>query len=337
MAALTTGGSYTFNQSASTLIASSLRLCNVIQEDETPSASQALNALQTLNAMVKGWQGSGIHVWCEEECLLFLQPNQPRYQLGVGSPDNACLVQDFFQGSLATGAAGTGSIVLTSVVGATIGAASLAVGDYIGVQLDAGTNYWTTVSGISGNIVALTSGGIPTVASAGALVFAYGTPLMRPLRVPAGRRYQYSSAQQTPLIVMSRLDYDYLPNPYNTGTITQYFFDPQTGEGAYTNPIGIMNVWPTPQDYTNGMRFVGQRPIQDLSTLASLPDFPAEWLACLKWNLALEIAPEYDVPAERMSVIQAGAKRWWDMASTWDKEPESIMFGVAMQPAYRTG
>ncbi len=330
MAAPITSGTYTYTQSVYKIMCGSLRLCGVIADEETPTSAQAENTMDSLNAMVKGWSASGIHVWCEEECILFLQPNQAQYQLGVGSPDNACLYRDYSQSALTvTAASGATSVTLAN-------AANLTAGAYIGIQLDAGTNFWTTISGApAGNVVTLTSP-LPSQVTSGAISFSYVTPLMRPLRVPEGRRFLYSSQIQTPLIVMARLDYDYLPNPYNTGVITQYFYDPHTGDGAYTNAVSFMNVWPSPVDYTNAMRFVGQRPIQDFATLANIPDFPAEWLAALRWNLAVEIAPEYDVPADRFDRLKAQADMWFLRASAWDKEPESVLFGVAFEPAYRT-
>jgi hypothetical protein len=330
MAAPTTSGTYGYSQSAFKLISGALRLCSAIADEETPTSAMAENAMDSLNAMVKGWQASGIHVWAEEECILFLQPGQAQYQMGIGSPDNVCLYRDYVQSSLITTAnAGVMSVVMASTAGLSSGA-------FVGFQLDAGTNFWTTVNLVSsGNVITLNAP-LPSQATSGAITFGYVTPLMRPLRVPEGRRFLYSSKIQTPLIVMSRLDYDYLPNPYNTGVITQYFYDPHMGDGAYTNAVGFMNVWPTPVDYTNAMRFVAQRPLQDFATLANIPDFPAEWLAALRWNLATEIAPEYDVPADRFDRLKGQADMWFLRASSWDREPESVLFGVAFEPAYRT-
>lgn len=330
MANLTTGGSYVFNQSASDLIAGALRLCGAIADEETPTSAMARNCLSALNAMVKGWQVSGIHVWCEEECVLFVQPNQPVYQLGSTSPDHACLWDNFIQNSLAvTAAIGASTVTLAS-------AASINAGYSIGIMLDAGTTFWTTVSGApAGNVVSL-GATLPSQATSGAIVLVYSVPLMRPLRVPQGRRYLLSSTIETPLITMSRLDYDYLPNKYNTGEVTQFFFDPQQGNQQYTNPLAKISLWPSPQNNANAIRFVAQRPIQDITTLATLPDFPQEWLAPLRWNLAVEMAPEFDVPADRFDRLKQKADEWFARVQAWDREPEPIYFGVAFEPAYRT-
>jgi hypothetical protein len=329
MALPVTSGVANYTLTASRIIAGALRMCSAIADEETPDAAMAANAMESLNAMVMAWQASGIHVWCEEEAVLFLNPGQPRYALGLGATDHSCLFSDL---AITTITATVSSTVIT-VASAT----GIAAADTIGIQLDAGTTFWTTVSGApSGNNVTLADA-LPSGSSATNFVFAYPRALLRPLRAIGARRYNWQSQVQTPIGMMARLDYNSLPNLYNTGAVTQAFYDPQTGNGVYASsaPIGYMNVWPSPNDNTFGFRFVSQRPLQYFSTLANTPDFPAEWTAALRWNLASEIAPEYDVPAERMGVLKEKAAQWLARAMEWDKEPEPIRFGVSMSPGYR--
>ena len=327
----TTSGTFSGPPSIITLLNASLRIAQVIGAEETATGAQLANSLDACRAMCKAWQASGIHVWCEEEGILFLQPGQTLYQIGAGSPDHVTLWDSLVQTSLASLAiAGASSLALTSAAGITSG-------DQIGVQLDAGTNYWTTVSGTpSGNTVALTAP-LPSQASAGELVFDYTTPLYRPLRVYGGRRYNYLSKIDIPMQTWARLDYQNQPNKYSTGTPTAFFYDPQTGQGQYTLPVGQWNSWPTPQDNTSGARFTAQRPIQDIGTLANIPDFPDEWDAAIKWNLALEIGPENGCPEAQLNIIVRQAERWYNMAKEWDREPDSILFGVATSPGQRRG
>ena len=332
MPILTTGGTYTYQQAAIQIITAALRICQVVGEEETPSGAQLQTGMDALNAMVKGWQASAIHLWCEEECILFPQPGQIQYQIGAGSPDHFTLWSTVNQTTLATTVAGGGTLLpLTSATG-------INSGDQIGVQLDAGTNFWTTVSGIFGGSNVTIATALPSQASVGEIVFDYATPLVRPLRVMGGRRILYSSKIEVPLIGLSRLDYQNMPNKYNPGTITQYFFDPQTGQGAYSAPTALVNLWPNPSDYTFGFRFTAQRPIQEFSTLANVPDFPVEWTAALKWNLAMELGPEYGTPPQFLdATVSPQANKWFGMAQGWDREPEPILFGVAFEPGYRAG
>ena len=92
-----------------------------------------------------------------------------------------------------------------------------------------------------------------------------------------------------------------------------------------------MWVWPAPPDYTNFINFTWYRPIMDFTAPSNIPDLPQEWLNALIWNLAIEMAPEYDVPDSVFNRVQAKAAEKLALVSGWDKEPESVNFGVDFQ------
>lgn len=326
----TTSGTFSGSPSIITLLNGSLRIAQVIGSEETATGAQLANTMDAMRAMCKGWQASGIHLWCEEEGILFVQPGQTQYQIGAGSPDKVTLWDSLIQTSLtANAAAAATTISIASLTGILSDLNTIAAGYQIGIQMADGTNFWTTVSGAPSGLVVTLADALPSPALNGALVFAYATPLYRPLRIMGGRRYNLASRIDINIQMWSRLDYQNQSNKYITGIPTAFFYDPQTGNGAYSQVRGIWNSWPTPQDNTNAMRFTAQRPIQDLGTLANIPDFPDEWDAALKWNLALEIGPENGCPTEQLSIIVKQAERWYTMAKDWDRESESIRFGVA--------
>lgn len=328
-----TSGTYVYAPAVVDIVNGALQLAQVIGDDETATGGQLQTTVDALAAMVKGWMAKGLHVWCEEEGILFFQPNQTIYSVGAITSDHVTLWDTLVQTALSANAAvGATVIAVDSISG-------INAGDNIGVQLANGLNFWTTVSGAPG------AGNVPLVdaltfnAAGGALVFDYAIPLGRPLRVMGGRRYNYLSRIDLPMNMWARLDYQAQPNKYNTGIPTAFFYDPQTGSGSYAtnNPLGQWNSWPTPQDNTNGARFTAQRPIQDIGALNSAIDFPAEWTPALKWNLALEIAPQYGTPNEQIGIIEKRATYWYDTASQWDRESESVTFGVAWTPGARRG
>lgn len=321
---MTTSGTYAYNPNTTTIINRALRQCGAFQQGEAPPAADVQDALDALNAMTKSWQVDGINVWAEVTATIFMQPGQTTYQIGTGTADAIALNAPPTNAPPQTTLTATGS-------GSSLTVASIAGmvnGGSIGVQLESGVNFWTTISGTpSGSTVPLASP-LPSPAAAGALVFFYSGTFVRPLRVPFARRFTLASQISNPLIVMSRLDYQALSNQFNTGTVTQFFFDPQLNLAQFT-------VWPAPVDNTDAIIFTAQRPLQDFSTLANTPDFPQEWAAALAWNLAVELAPEYDVPAERFQLIKLQAREHKAIVSGWNKEPEPLLFGVAFQPGYR--
>ena len=334
----TTSGTFSGSPSIITLLNASLRIAQVIGAEETATGAQLANALDAARAMCKAWHASGIHVWCEEEAIVFFQKNQTVYQIGAGTSDHATQWDTLIRSTLtSTALAGATSLNLVNTTGGISGIVPIVSGDAIGIQLDAGFNFWTTVNGTPSGLTVSLATALPSQATEGAVVFDYTTPLYRPLRVYGGRRYNVASQIDLPLQIWSRLDYANQPNKYSTGIPTAFFYDPQTGQGAYSAPVGQWNCWPTPPDSMNAGRFTAQRPIQDIGSLANIPDFPDEWDAAIKWNLALEIGPENGCPQQQMEIIVRQAERWYNLAKEWDRESESIRFGVATQRGYSRG
>ncbi|GBQ90390.1 hypothetical protein AA13595_2880 [Gluconacetobacter johannae DSM 13595] len=324
---MSTSGIAGWNPSTSSIIRGALRLLSAIAQGETPGDGEYQEALDALNGMVKTWQASGIHVWAEEDCTLFLQPGQVRYLLGTGATDAATISSQWVQGWLtATAVGGAAQIGAASV-------AAIAAGDRIGIWLDAGTIFWTGVVAVVGDSVSLAAP-LPSQASSGAQLVAYATPLVRPLRVPGARRYQFAppggQAIEVPVVPMSRLDYANVPNKTTPGTVTQFFYDPQLG-------AGVMHVWPAPSDSRSALAFTAQRPLQDFTSQADTADLPQEWISVLRYNLAREMAPEYDCPPQRFAMIAALAAEKLALAQAWDREPQSVLFGAGAGPAGRSG
>ena len=56
---MTTSGSYDFSINRDQIIEGALRLCGVIAQGETPSATQITEGSRMLNLMVKAWEADG--------------------------------------------------------------------------------------------------------------------------------------------------------------------------------------------------------------------------------------------------------------------------------------
>lgn len=315
---MTTSGTDSFNPAVANVINAALRKVSAIASGETAGAQLVTDALQALNGLVKEWDAIGIHVWTETEGTLFLQPNQVQYALGPTSNDHATLN---WLGSTLAGAAIAGATVVTLQ-----SAAGMLTGDYFGVSLDSGSIFWTKVNGAPvGNVVTLANA-LPSSAAAGNAIYDYTTPLVRPLRVIGGRRYNVPSQIETPMLILARLDYMRLPNKLNQGTITQFYYSPQLGNGQ-------IYLWPAPPSpIQDALKFTFYRQIQDFNTLANTMDFPQEWFTALVWNLAKEIGPEYDVPPVRWQIITQMAAEKLELVKGWDKESEAVQFGVSWEP-----
>jgi hypothetical protein len=315
---MTTSPDFTYNRNQ--IIARALRQVGSIQSGETPGAQEVQDCVDALNALVSEWQATGLHLWKESEGVLFLQPNQIKYGLGGSTTDQAAITSTI-NASMTTAAVNSGPVIPVA------SASGILIGDNFGVMLATNVLFWSTVTSISGLNVTLAAS-VPGLVNSGAPTFDYTTRILRPLRIIDARRYYIPSKIETPLMLMSRLDFRELPNKFNTGPINECFYDPQLSTGVFW-------AWPAPPDSLSRVNFTWMEPIFNFNTAADQPDFPVEWYNCLVWNLAKEIMLEYDVPVQRAQMIALRAKESFDLVSTFDREPESYFFGVNFDQSAR--
>lgn len=325
---MSTSNTSSYNPAITQMITAMYRKLGAIAEDETPTAGMYADALFAGNALIKEWMALGIHVWTEEEAILFFQKGQRRYLLGGTTNDNCCDANSYVQMQVnSTAVAGATSIT----VDATLGVSN---GNYFGVVLDSGAAFWTTVNGTPGPTTIPMAAPIPAGQSVSpqANAFAYATKIVRPLKVPRVRQIFYqggtSGPRLTPMSVLSRKEYMDLPQPDDPGISTQFFYTPQLVSGEFY-------AWPNPQNANFGARLTWYRPLMDLTTPANTADLPQEWLNGLMWNMALEMGPEFDVPPQRWAMIKDMASSKLDLIQSYDREPEPIEFGMSYDEAQR--
>jgi hypothetical protein len=143
-------------------------------------------------------------------------------------------------------------------------------------------------------------------------------PASRPLGVME-MRLRDASGIDTPLIEMSRQEYMDLPLKSSAGNPTQFYYDPQTGNG-------VLYIWPVASDATDRLVGTLRMPVQDFVNIADTPDFPQEWFRALKFNTAKELLTEYTVPPATVQLIMALAQEAFDEANLFDRETAPTRF-----------
>lgn len=305
---MSTSGTYTHGRNRDQILIRALRLAGAFASGEPPDSQAITDAAETLNAMVKHWQGTGIHIWRTTEAAVFLQADQVRYELASTSTDHA--TENFTQTTLAAAADdGAISVVLSSVTG-------VVNGYNIGIQVDDGSFHWTTVNGApAGTTVTLTAV-LDDSASAGAVVIVYQTKLVRPLSIISARRFNLASAIDTPMDIFDRIEYQELPNKTNSGTPNAVFYDRRGG----ANSTGYLYIWQPNSSPEYCLKLTVARPIQDFTAPGNDPDFPQEWIDAIVWNLAEELAVEYDAPDTKFAKIQQKAAQKLAEVNWFEKE-----------------
>lgn len=310
---MSTSGSTDFNSTRDEIIKTAYRKLGVLRGTQTPNAQLITDGAFALNAVVKHLQARGLHVWTETEATLFPQAGQTQYALSsAAASDHA--TQSFVSTAIATEAnSGASTITVDSDTG-------ISDGDFIGIVVDDGTVHWTTVNGTPVSDVITLTTALDDSAAVDQKVYAYTTKIVRPLRVVDARWVDASSAIESPHItMMARLDYRRLPNKAQAGAVTQAFYDPQL-------TTGYMHLWHVPAVFDGYVNFTWWRPIEDFDAAGDNPDLPQEWIRTLVWLTAMEMGPEFDVPADRWQIVMSMAAQALDDMEGWDREDTPVMF-----------
>lgn len=176
-----------------------------------------------------------------------------------------------------------------------------------------------------------------TIGPSGADVTSY-----RPLRALDGTFIRLVTAglpYDTPLTILSRLEYAQEGAKGALGIVNSVYYDPQmtqTPNAAYNpaNAAGILNVFTTPIDATRTIYLKVQRPIQDISAAGDTFDLPLEWYEALSKNLAAAVADKYEVPEDRITRIKREAKEALMEITDWAATEEATMY---FQPDQQSG
>jgi len=323
MAAPTISTTATFNQTRDQICRRALRLIGAIEAGEIADAVTMQDTADALNAMTKEWQASGLHLWTETEGTVIPVPGQNNYSLGTGTTDY-CV----------NGPPGYSPLTVQTVAGQTVlpmvPPAGTAAGDVLLAQNSSGGWSSGTVVSTTSTSVMIASPGLALPCNQNAFVFTWhpSAAMGRPLRVLSLRRYNLQSQISVPLMPLARLDFRGLPNQQDGGLINSWFYDPQL-------TFGKLWVWLDPKAPIGDIcNITYMRPLMDWTNPGNIGDFPQEWLSTIAYNLAVEIAPEYQIPASQMQMLLQIAAAKIDTLKGFDKEPESVFFGYAADPGF---
>lgn len=302
-----TSGNYGLTPTRDEFLTGALRIVGAIDAGDTNIDSELISqAASKLNALLKHWQSCGIEIWTTGEAIVFPQLGQVRYTLSSTSTDNSA--NSYVETTLAADvSSGSLTITVDSITG-------IATTNYIGVQLDDGTLQWTTINGApSGSTITLAVA-LTDSASEGNLVLVYQTKLVRPLKILSARRYNLISGIDTPLSEFDRIEYQEMPNKTASGAVNSFYYDRRGG----ANNSGLFYLWTGPDTTEEIIKLTVARQIQIFSAAGDLADLPEEWTLTVQWNLANELADEYDVPEPKRSRIEKRAAELLAQ-STWNE------------------
>ncbi len=327
---MATSGTITYRADRNTLIKGALRLCSAYDPENSagPSTNQITFAAEALNMLIKKWEALGLQLWERKWGVIFPRVDQGVYSLGTPGPagDHATLASplgygDFVNTTLSAAAAsGATTVTLTAITSGSstgISVFTAATTHNIGVELDSGDLQWTTINGaLSTNTATLTTA-LTGAAASGNRVFVYATKLTRPLRILDGYVRQLSNNSDIPINLIPRENYNRFGIKTSTGQPVQLYYDQQSNSG-------LVYIYPVFSNVDQLLFIEFQKAIDDFTNSTDDFDLPQEWNEALKFNLALAIAPEYEVTELKFKQIKLLADESFDLVNGYDQESTSF-------------
>ena len=307
---MATSGSVDFTVTRDNLINLAYQHIGVVGEGEDATSDQITEAALLLNMLVKARHTDGMPLWALKRG--FILPLTGVSSMTVGSSH---AVTTYVTTTLtADSAASDTTLTVDSITGIT-------ASDVIGVELDSGVMFWTTVSGSpSGSTVTLAAG-VTTAASSGNRIYTYATStrITRPLKILSANTLTPADDISGPVEVITNERYYALTNRTEATGVVQLYYDPQL--------TGVFYFWPR---FTGGDEIVEityHRPYEDFDATGDNPDFPQHWYLALMLELAWILSAKSSVPPEERASLFKEAQFYIELARQADYATGSIYLG----------
>ncbi len=138
---------------------------------------------------------------------------------------------------------------------------------------------------------------------------------VRPMRILNARFVR--NGIETPMLPMTRQEYDDLPVKSSTGIPTRFYYDKQ-------REAAVLYVWPVLAAASGEtLKITFEREAEDQTDLSAVPDIPGEWWEAAVYGLAARLADDYGVNGQN---VIARAEEELRLALADDRE-ESVFFG----------
>lgn len=313
---MATSGTSVFETTRNQIIREAALLTRFVGRGVALSGEMITDFSYTLNAMVKHWNGTGLHVWTETEGILFPQPGQIRYAAGPSATDH--ITASYFETATSADEASGQTVISVDSTD------DITATNFIGIVLDDGTLHWSTVVSKTTGTVTILLATTDSVA-AGNAVFTYAAKITKPLTVLNPRRYNIDGQSETPVQPISRQEWTAIPNKLNSGSMNEVYYDKQLTTG-YFNVRGV------PVSTSELLYFTWHRSIMDFNVPGDNPDLPQEWIQTLQYNLAALYLPRAVLPEADKRRIETMAATFLDDMRGYDREDQSVYIQPNMRP-----
>lgn len=288
------------------------------------AVSQADNnyAVNKLNGMLKLWGTDGVKAPKRRIGYVFMQLGQNAYNLGTISGSDHC-TNIYHQTTLSA------SYPTTTTVINVASSTGMSVGDNIGIILDTGSLYWTTIATINSSTQITLTSGLTSSATSGNIIYAYTSNINRPLSILYATNINAGNNNtEVEVNVFGHDEYNKLPNKTLVGAVNECYYN-KVIYGARPN-YSKLHVYPQPNVVTQVIKIIYVDELQDMANSTDDLDLPSEWLYPVMWNLAVELAYSYG-KLQEIQVLQPKADAMYELIKNASYDGEPITFKIKMR------
>lgn len=155
-----------------------------------------------------------------------------------------------------------------------------------------------------------------------------------PLKVLQAYLRNTTTNADTPLVLITKQEYDMLSVKSQTGRPSQLYYNPPGV--VSTEMVGTIYLFNTPDSDTAtnyALYVVGNYSLMDFDASSDTADFPSFYYNALVWGLADQLSYEYGVPFAQQAMITKKAEVHKDKALGFDREEGSVY----LQPDWQMG
>lgn len=335
------------------IIERALRILGEYDEGDSIPTGEMTTARLALNGMIREWAATdGIGLWLRKRCVLIVDGGVSNgegiQQYRLGPPGGVTgyfnpvpgAPADFhwaYEDELVEGVTNADEAALQTVISVDDSAwvnysgqlaAKPSAGDVIGILDDTNTINWDTVLSVAAGTITLTTA-LLNAASSGSKIFAYTNRAPRPHGIVSIGR-ESNSGSYASIELIGRKDYDLLSLKSSDGPVTRAHFDPGLNATDPDLDYATLHVWPVSpgRDWLKVVATAEFFPDIVDGTASENIQFPNEWAGALAYNLANELADEYEIDLRRIQRIHGMAQEKYDNLA-WSADREEASFWMA--------
>ncbi|MCI0564104.1 MAG: hypothetical protein MN733_36980 [Nitrososphaera sp.] len=314
---MTVSSSFDYSRTGTQIINAALRKIGVLAEGQAATSQQTTDVLESLNLMLKAWSNKGLDVKQIRTAYIYPEDGINELELGDAAGDHEWSLELGLTSTTAdAAAAATALTVDTTAADDVVG--TTANSDFIGVELDSGDIFWTTISAGGGTTSLTLAAGLTTAAASGNRVYFFTTRAFRPETVldvylvtaSSGSRRELT---RTPESTIQNLDQT------EEGQPIQYCFRQMLDDS-------VLRIWPR---WSNGETYIEARiiyPYDDMDAASDTLAFPPAAYEAIVYGLAVRLAPDYKLPLQERLVLKQEAEPMIEAMFAALTEQTSIYF-----------